>query len=134
MAAAFGGAPERVRRAAWFHEYAARTEHVPVRLALVAAGIEALVHVERTRSTRQFVVGATGLAMDCGLTFTETQAADSYDERSRYAHGVTVRAAPPLVLIGLEAVLRAAIKKALLEPTYARVFATDVDIRVRFPL
>lgn len=80
------------------------------------------------------VVGATGLAADCGLTFTGTQAADAYDERSRYAHGVTVRAAPPPVLTGLEAVLRAAIKKALLEPTYARGFTTDADIRVRFPL
>jgi hypothetical protein len=131
---AFGGAPERVRRAAWFHEYAARTEHVPVRLALAAAGIEALVHVERTRSTRQFVVGAAGMAIDCGLRFTEAQAADAYDHRSTYAHGVTVRAAPPPVLIELESVLRSAIRMALLDATYAAVFITDAAIRARFPL
>ena len=117
-----------------FHEYAARTEHVPVRLTLAASGIEALVHVERGRSTRQFVVGATGLADDCRLTFTVAQATDAYDQRSRYAHGTTVRAAPPQVLIDLEGVLRAAISKALLDTTYGAVFASDASIRARFPL
>jgi hypothetical protein len=130
----FANSPDRVRRAAWFHEYAARTEHVPVRLTLAASGIEALVHVERVRSTRQFVVGAVGLANDCGVAFTEAQATDAYDQRSRYAHGVTVRAAVPQVLIDLEAVLRMAIRRALLDPTYAAVFVSDTSIRARFPL
>ena len=134
LIAAFGGAPDRIRRAAWFHEYAARTEHVPVRLTLVATGIEALVHLETVRSTRQFVVGATGLASDCGLTFTATQASDAYDQRSRCAHGATVLAAPPPVLIELEAVLRAALRRALLDPAYAGVFLSDANIRTRFPL
>jgi hypothetical protein len=60
LQAALPGAPDRIGRAAWFFEYAARTEHVPIRLTLTAAGIEALVHVERIQSTRQFVVGANG--------------------------------------------------------------------------
>jgi hypothetical protein len=134
LIAAFLGAPERIRRAGWFHEYAARTEHVPVRLTLAVTGIEALVHVDRERSTRQFVVGATGLSNDCGLAFTDAQATDAYDQRSRYAHGQTVRAAPPQVLIDLEEVLRAAIKRALLDAAYSAVFADDAAIRARFPL
>jgi hypothetical protein len=134
LAASFSNAPDRVRRAAWFHEYAARVEHVPVRLTLAASGIEALVHVERIRSTRQFVAGATGLAIDCGLTFTEAQAADAYDQRSRYAHGATVRAAPPQIMIDLETVLRAAIRRALLDPTYGAVFGSDASVRARLPL
>jgi hypothetical protein len=134
MTEAFASAPERVRRAAWFHEYAARTEHVPVRLTLVAAGIEALVHIEKRFSTKQFVVGAVGLATDCGLTFTTAQASDAYDQRSRYAHGVTVRSAPPQVLIELETVLRAAIRKTLRDSSYADIFAADASIRARFPL
>ena len=134
LVASFSNAPDRVRRAAWFHEYAARVEHVPVRLTLAASGIEALVHVERIRSTRQFVVGATGLANDCRLTFTDAQAADAYDQRSRYAHGATVRAAPPQILIDLEGVLRTAIRMALLDATYGAVFASDASVRARFPL
>jgi hypothetical protein len=134
LIASFANAPDRVRRAAWLHEYAARTEQVAVRLTLVASGIEALVHVERVRSTRQFVAGATGLANDCGLTFTAAQAEDAYDHRSRYAHGATVRAAPPQVLIDLEAVLRGSIRRALLDAPYGVVFATDATIRARFPL
>jgi len=134
LIASFATAPERIRRAAWFHEYAARTEHVAVRFALAVTAIEALVHVERTRSTRQFVVGVTGLARDCGLTFSDGQAEDAYDHRSRYAHGVTVRAAPSQVLIDLEAVLRAALRRALLDATYAATFSVDAAIRAHSPL
>jgi hypothetical protein len=134
LQAALPGAPDRIRRAAWFGEYAARTEHVPIRLTLAAAGIEALVHVERIQSTRQFVVGATGLARDCGIAYTEAQATDAYDQRSRYAHGASVRAAAAPVLIELEDVLRHALVRALLDTPYGQIFNDDADIRARFPL
>jgi hypothetical protein len=132
MIAAFATVPERVRRAAWFHEYASRIEHVPVRFALTVTGIEALVHVERWRSTRQFVSGACGLAKDVGLPFTDADATSAYDQRSRYAHGATVHAAAPALLISVEAVLRAALKRTLLDPEYGAVFAEDARIRERF--
>ncbi len=135
LQAAFPQAPSRIKRAAWFFEYAARTEHVPIRLTLVAAGIEAVVHVERYRSTRQFVVGATGLARDCGLGYTEAQATDAYDQRSRHAHGASIRAtAAPPVLIDLENVLRSALRRAILDASYGQIFNDDVAIRARFPL
>lgn len=134
MIAAFATIPARVQRAVWFHEYAARTEQVPVRLTLVATGIEALVHIERHRSTQQFAVGAVGLAADCDLTYTDAQARNAYDRRSRYAHGVSVSGSPNAVLIDLEAVLRAAIRKTLLDPHYAAIFADDAETRQRFQL
>lgn len=134
MISAFHIAPDRVQRAAWFHEYASRTEHVPVRLTLAVTGIEALVHVERHRSTRQFVIGACGLAADAGLTFSETDAANAYDQRSRSAHGSTIQAAASPLLISVEAILRAALKRALIDAGYASVFGADASIRNRFPL
>lgn len=134
MIDAFGSAPDRVQRAAWFHEYASRTEHVPVRLTLAVTGIEALVHVERQRSTRQFVAGACGLALDAGLTFSEADATSAYDQRSRSAHGATVLAEASPLLISVETILRAAIKRALVDPEYASTFGEDANIRTRFPL
>jgi hypothetical protein len=107
---------------------------VPIRLSLAAAGIEALVHVERHRSTRQFVVGATGLARDCGIAYTEAEAVDAYDQRSRYAHGASVRAAAAPVLIALEDILRRALVRAMLDVSYSQMFNTDAAIRGRFPL
>ena|SRR5215469_1207228 len=46
--------PERASRALWYHEYAIRTYYVEIRWVLVATALEALVHVERHPSTRQF--------------------------------------------------------------------------------
>ena len=72
--------------------------------------------------------------------FLGTPAYKQYSEfspdgrRSRYAHGQTVRAAPPQVLVDVEAVLRAALKRTLLDPAYAGIFATDAGIRAKFPL
>jgi hypothetical protein len=135
LQARFPQAPDRIKRAAWFFEYAARTEHVPIRLTLVAAGIEALVHVEKIRSTKQFVVGAMGLARDSGITYTQEQAVDAYDRRSRYAHGASIRAvAAPPMLIALEDVLRNALRRAILDTSYGQIFNDDVAIRARFPL
>jgi len=134
MIAAFSAAPERVRRAAWFHEYASRTEHIPVRLTLAVTGIEALVHVERQRSTRQFVAGLCGLSADVGLTFSEDDAFNAYDQRSRSAHGTTVQAEASPLLIEVEVTLRAGLKRALVDLNYGATFADDASIRRRFPL
>jgi hypothetical protein len=46
--------PNRVSRALWYHEYAVRTYYVEVRWTLVCTALEALVHTDRQRSTKQF--------------------------------------------------------------------------------
>jgi hypothetical protein len=127
-------APERVARAFWFHEYCTRTEHVPVRFALAVTALEALVHVERFRSTRQFVAGIRGLASDCGVAFGEDVAAEVYDHRSRYAHGVSVRNEAIPLLTDVETLLRVALHRLLLDPSYSAMFDSDDSIRSRFPL
>jgi hypothetical protein len=88
------------------YEYAARTEHVPVRWTLTATAMEALTHVERFRSTHQFVRGATGLAAMCGIAFSEADAKDAYHERSSDAHGATVGPTSPPLLVLMEELVR----------------------------
>ena len=127
-------APERVARALWFHEYCARTEHIPIRCALAVTALEALVHVERVRSTRQFVAGVLGMASDCGIPFSQEKAADVYDHRSRYAHGVSVLTDAVPLLNDLETLLRAVLHKLLMDPAYGDIFRSDDSIRRKFPL
>jgi hypothetical protein len=55
MTDAFASVPERVRRAAWFHEYAARTEHVPVRLPPRCRRNRGACSSREEVSTKQFV-------------------------------------------------------------------------------
>lgn len=126
--------PKRLERALWAYEYAARTEHVPVRWTLTATAIEALTHVERFRSTHQFVRGATGLAAMCGIGFSEADAKDAYHERSSYAHGATVGPASPPLLVLMENLVRAALRKGLLDPAFASTFDSDASVRASFPL
>ena len=68
------------------------------------------------------------------LTFSEADARSAYDQRSRSAHGATVQAEASPLLISVEAILRAAIKRALVDAEYASIFGEDASIRTRFPL
>jgi hypothetical protein len=127
--------PGRVANAIWLYEYAARTEEISVRWTLTVTAIEALCHVERNRSTSQFVVGVLGLAQRLELPWTEDEARTVYSDRSAFAHGATVQnTAAPGLLIRAEALIRAASKRALLDPAFAALFSDPVTVRAAFPL
>ena len=54
--------PERIGRAFWYHEYAARTEFAAIRWVLVCTGIESLINTGADRVSKQFITRMPALA------------------------------------------------------------------------
>lgn len=109
---------------------------------IVATALEGFVHTDRFHSTRQFL-RVSRLAGDVGLpSFTEADAADAYELRSTVAHGsrlASVTATFPEARIvqldlALEAILGAAIRRAIEDATFCAIFADDALIRSRWPI
>ncbi len=125
--------PERVKRAFWYHEFAARTEPVDVRWTLVSTALEALVHTDREQSTKQFNIRVSKLAAEVGIpTFGQSVASDAYDKRSSLAHGqglAQFAATERKLYFQMESVLRAVLKRAVLNSAFAGIFSTDAGIR-----
>jgi hypothetical protein len=128
--------PARVRRALWFHEFAACTLDGAVRWALFVTGIEALINVAFDKIAKQFTVRSVGLAVECGVPFSKRQATRTYSMRSRVDHGsATSLPVDELhLLIATEHVLRAAIRRAILDAQFAALFQDDATIEGRWPV
>jgi hypothetical protein len=111
--------PERLNRAFWYNEYAARTYFADVRWTIVATAQEALIHTDRQGSTSQFVTRASKLALAVGLAkFTRDEASRFYDRRSSLAHGQGLGKLSPedqaLYVLG-EDLLRMVLKQAIVD-------------------
>ena len=120
--------PERLKRAFWYNEYAAGIDRLDLRWTLICTALEALIHTDRDYSTRQFMVRVSGLSTEIGYEFTEDDAAQAYDLRSRLSHGGELGSATPAELRlfqAMEAVLRETLKKALLESDFSNVFLSE---------
>lgn len=80
--------PDRLLRAFWYHEYAARTYLAAIRWVLVTTGIEALINTGANRASKQFKVRFCALARKfAGKEVSHTKAGQAYELRSRIAHG-----------------------------------------------
>lgn len=128
--------PPRVRRALWFHEYAACTLDGAVRWAITVTGIEALVNVAFDKIVRQFTVRSVALAMECGVALSKRQASHTYSMRSRINHGAATTLPDDKLdlLVATEQLLRGAIQKAILQPDFAARFANDDTIERLWPV
>jgi hypothetical protein len=128
--------PPRVRRALWFHEFAACTLDGAVRWALFVTGIEALINVAFDKIAKQFTVRSVAVAADCGVPFSKRQATRTYSMRSRVDHGSATSLPDDELhlLVATEHVLRAAIRRAILDPPFAALFQDDATIERRWPV
>jgi hypothetical protein len=130
--------PERVIRAFFYHEYIHQLFYVDARWPMAVTGLESLVHTDRERSTRQFVARLLGVQRELGVALmSELDLAASYDLRSRLAHGQALGGLPEphkLLYAGLEALLRLAVRTAILSPPFAAAFDSDASIRAHWPL
>lgn len=138
--------PDRLRRALWYHELTAGMIQLNVRWALICTALEAIVHTDRNKSTKQFTIRVPLLANDVGISeFSTAEADEAYEYRSRLAHGGTLadprkgttadldKQALPLYWL-LECILREVLKKALSDLKYAAIFESDDTIRRRWPV
>lgn len=132
----------RVHHAFWKHEQAMRTYYLDLRWTLIVSGFEALTVVDDTNVTKQFIRRVGKLAADFGILITDDELQRAYKLRSKLAHGQDFLFSLHAVLPSdkhrplydkLESLLRAVIKKSLLDGTYGNNFADKDAIRKMCP-
>jgi len=129
--------PVRLSRALWYYEYASRTYFGEIRWVTVCVALESMLHTSRGYSTRQFVERLPVMASNLGVPLTVQEAETAYDMRSRLSHGgATGKLAPAeeQLYLKLELALRMALKEAILNPTFAMIFADENSIRSKWPI
>jgi hypothetical protein len=132
----------RIHRAFWNHEQAMRTYYLDLRWNLVVSGLEALITVENNNVIRQFIRRVAKLATDFGVALTEDELRKAYRLRSELAHaqgflydlhGVLPPNEHKPLYDKLESLLRASLKRALLDEAFGRNFADKAAVRSRWP-
>ncbi len=130
--------PDRLRRALWYHEYAARTSQVAIRWVLLTTGIEALINTGDDRPSRQFVVRFCALA-HCfgGIEVSRSTASLIYGRRSNLAHGedftILTENDRPLYSL-LETVLRVTVGASLNDQAVQQLFSSSDEVKRQWPL
>lgn len=133
---------ERVHRAFWHHDNAMHTFYLESRWTFVAAGLEALLAVEETAARFQFKSRASRLAAEVGVDLSADEALDAYTVRSKLGHGQeflfgihkTIPADKHRPLYDkLETTLRLAVKRCLLDSSFAEYFAAPETVNDRWP-
>lgn len=130
--------PTRIRQAVWYLEYAFRTYFLDIRWPLICMGLESLIHTDKKKSTKQFSFRVSKLAKDIGRnSFNEDRAEDAYATRSSLVHGQKISNLEGNKLSlyeELENILREAIKKSILDNSFAAIFVSDNNIRDKWPI
>ena len=133
----------RVHRAFWNHEDAMRTYFLDFRLPLVVAGLESLITVEKSRGmTDRFVRRVGKIARDFGVQLSELELHAAYRLRSEVIHGrsflydlsgVLPQSEHRPLYDKLESLLRAVVKKSLLDEPWGFRFASDLAVLKEYP-
>lgn len=130
--------PERVLQALWQHEFVHQMHFVDVRWPLATTGLESLIHTDRYRSTKQFVQRLLGVQGTLGLSIAdESTLGRLYDRRSSVAHGKRLGDLDETTrsdYITLETLLRTIVRSAILDESFASLFADDDRIRRKWPI
>lgn len=134
---------DRVYRALWNHEQAMRTYYLDTRWTIVVAGLDALINVDDEEPSKwQFVRRVGKLAVEFGIALSEPELKNAWKLRSKLAHGQSFLYGLHTILAAdehkplydkLESVLRAAVKKCLLDQGYGAHFADGAAIRAYIP-
>ena len=129
---------EPCSRALWFHEYAAQTYYLDVRWTLIATGLEALIHTDRGKSTRQFVGRLQALGSKVGVAVAMHEAKEMYEKRSSLAHGqalgLGVSPENRSLYEKMEGLLRSVVRRAILDPAFAGFLADRNRVRSKWPV
>ena len=130
--------PDRLKRALWYHEYAARTNHIAVRWVLLTTGVEALINTGKDDATRQFIVRFSALAkMFGGFEMSHTRAEKIYDLRSKIAHGEglpTLTDPRRQLYSELEMVLRLTLRAGVGDQAVQLLFSSPDEVKQQLPL
>ena len=107
---------------------------------MVCSGLEALVHTDRDRNTAQFTRRVPALASDIGVSISEAEAVETYDLRSRLAHGIpflstatgqSLRTSQIQLYDWLEDTLRMAVLRSMQDQSFGAIFSHEASTRKR---
>ncbi len=136
--------PKRVGVALWHHDMAARNYYSDIRWPLLVTGLESLVRIKNERdkkgapigSTRAFVSRLAAIGrLDASLSVSEPDLRTMYEKRSDLVHALALVAMdePTKALYRkLEGLVRGILRKAILNPGFAALFATDQSVSTAF--
>lgn len=129
---------KRIHRAYWNHEYAMRSFYLDMRWIFVVSGLEALVSVFSGKggTGKQFREGVAKLAAELQVSFGPAELGDAWKMRSQIAHGqeflhnLTVLPQNEHIDLyrKLEETLRSAVRRCLLDATFASRFRDDATV------
>jgi hypothetical protein len=131
----------RVHRAFWNLEQAMRAYYLDLQWNLVVSGLEALIIVEDNNVGRQFIRRVGKLAADFGTALSEDELRKAYKLRSELAHAKGFlydlhAVLPPSehepLYAKLESLLRAAVRRSLLDESFGQNFADRAAVRNRW--
>jgi hypothetical protein len=140
MLASFRAHPpgKRAARAMWYHEYAARSYELDVRWTFVTTAFEALVNTDRTNVTDQFVQRVCQINAVLGLPgLSAPDAQLMYRHRSKLVHGQGLGSLGQRergLYVRMESILRAVVRRCILNPVFDAKFDTPATIRKAFPV
>ncbi len=127
-----------IARAMFYHEYASRSYEIDVRWTFIATGIEALIHTDRYKSTRQFVMRIQRLSIDVGVgDISESEAEEMYESRCSLSHGQGFGEVTPQKLKlykKMEDILRFTISKLILDKSFKAFLSDPEKIRQDWPV
>ena len=132
----------RVHRAYWYHEYAMRSYYLDARWTLVVSGLEALINVDEDHVTRQFCGRGRQLADEFQVDLTDQELRHAYRLRSKLVHAETFLYGLETVPANsehsnlyekLELLLRATIRRCLLDEGFGNFFRDDAAVKARWP-
>jgi len=133
----------RVHRAFWNHEDAMRSYFLDFRFPIVVAGLEALTTVEKgPGATARFIRRAGQVASEFGINLSKEELEQAYALRSEVVHGrsflhtldgVLTQSEHRPLYDKLESLLRATVKKCLLDENFGQRFVNDQAVLKNYP-
>jgi hypothetical protein len=132
--------PVRVARALRRADVVTRERYLEDAVPLVVGGLESVLKIGRNFARAQFAQRVPAIAGELGVSLSEIECGDLYDDRSALVHGADVdlslphhRGAFERGFISLQEVLRRTVRRAIEEPTFAALFRDDATIRSHWP-
>jgi len=134
---------ERVHRAFWNHEYAMRLFYLDTRWQIVVAGLEALLNVGEQNSGHQFKGRVRQLADEFGIQLSDDEILKAWKLRSKLVHAEGFLHSLGRVLptnehsdlyARIEGLLRAAVRRCLVDASFGDCFKSDTAVMARWPI
>lgn len=137
-----GSLPNRLGRALWRCEHIARERYLDIALPAMVAALEGLIGTSHRQVTKQFVTRVPALADEVGVPgVSRNFCRKMYEARSQGFHGADIdllRASTQDETVRkvalLQAVLRAAVRRGIEDPTFRAVFVDAESISARWPV